>query len=48
MIAKIPLSWYWSFTQLVLEFQLTNTTVTLKWYRNLNYLSVSHKDYVFY
>ena len=28
----VPHNWYWSFTQVVLEFQLTDTAVILMWY----------------
>ena len=28
----VPLNWYWSFTQVVLEFHLSGTGVLLMWY----------------
>ena len=28
----VPVNWYWSFIRVVLEFQLTETAVTLMWY----------------
>ena len=28
----VLLNWYWSFIRVVLEFQLTETVVTLMWY----------------